>query len=283
MLGLLAEALWVRVTALSRHDRHLAEFAVDDVIMRFDSESDPRISQVVTRAMYWKARALDARDESAQAMLLCGLVVERSRGSADAGMRRIEAQAATRKAELLARAGSGAEGSAALDAVISDLEGRADPSEEDLLGIALLSRAALLRNERPIKASVMYGAIAERFAGGTAPEIGKIVARALMSQAIVLAEAGRPDDAELAFGHLVTQRPDDALAALDEEESVDSGVTPAGRLRLAAARLMRAQLLSALERTTESQEVLSSLVREFAGEEDHDIVRIVAAADALRE
>lgn len=239
----------------------------------------------MTRALHEQALYLDDLGDHATALSLYTAVVERSSGATDRELRRRSARSATRKAGLLARAGSVSECLSVLETAIRELELADDLDEPDVWARALLARAELLfYGERLAEAVVVGDAVISRLENSTDPEVRKLVARALMAKSGRLGALGRTTEAAAAFEQLANEFSQDALATIDDaERTLDGSDDPVDRLNLASYLMMKAGILSELDREDEAESVLTSLIARFGNDDDPGIAAIIANVRDLLE
>jgi tetratricopeptide (TPR) repeat protein len=279
----LAEGLLEQVWAWREMgEPKMAAPALERLTTEFFSESDPEVANAVTRGL--GARGLDCylRGEFEEAAALYDMVIERGSDTTDEQVWSAVVAAAEGKALGFSRRGDADGALRYLDLWTTETL-RRFPASPSHFARLVQQRLGVLASARRLEEVVTVAHdIIGKFRDSDDPALRQTVARALLERAGAFGALGRPEEASGAL-EAIHDYPEEALAVLDWQiDNADIATAPWLGPWLAQTLLLRASLLSELDRDQESAETLESLISKFDGSDDPAVRLIVAGAREMR-
>ena len=186
-----------------------------------------------------------------------------------------------REAWVLVRRGAVDEALAAIDRYEQEAErsGRADSCVARVLSARLDVLAYVDRNDAVVS---LADGIHERFEQSDEPVLREAVASALLEKAYALGRMRRVGETVAAYEAL-HEYPEEVLSVVDREIAlIDAKTDPVGAQRLAPRLLLRASLLSTLDRDDESSNVFGAVIEQFSSSDDEIVLAMVEHARQAR-
>lgn len=259
-----------------------AAAALEHLIGEFGGDDAPEIVNVVTRALYYRAETCRDRGDIDAASELYDAVLTRARETREETVWVVAALAAENKGLLLAQAGACDDALAVLERAEADVAEHLDDDPRYLARLlwVKLSVASRVRGSEDIVR--LADDVVERLGDSEEPSTRLTIALALIQKATALWMLGRMSEGSAA-AEAAHEYPEEVLQVLDTQiGSIDHDDDPSAGPNFASRQLLRASILSTLDRDEEGAEVLDSLIEQFADSDDPPSREIVKQARIAR-
>ena len=242
-------------------------------------DTDDGVAGVITRALDVRGDDCYARREFDAAERYYDQVIERGHDTTNEIVWSSVIGAASGKAKVMSVRRQDDAALAFIDLWLKETVERF-PAGPGHFGRLLTARISILvADSRWVELVVVADEVLERFGAADDADVRWAVAQGLIEKATAIERLGRPLDERLAAYEAIVERAEDVLPVIGWKLAVHN--RPAAWV--AHQKLLRATLLSQLDRSEESAHAYEQLIREFEGSDDAEIQLLIAAARAALE